>query len=318
MALFNASVLIKELRTAQGLTQEQLAEGICSRQTITNIERGDRKPDWFTFKSLMLRLGQAPEKYHADITSGDDAYLIQKLNKCSEYLQVLNFEALKKEMDLLEMDEKFTGGKSGNLSLGRFLILRHKAGLHLDGPYKDVELSLKCIMECLHNTRPNFDISEIPNYFLGPEEYPLINQLAIAYKELEGLPKAIEVWQLLKANYEKHYAVNIHINTAYRDLCVNIALALKHSERYEECLEIVEENTKLALQHHDMRIYSRCLHQKAFGLMKLGREEEGKDVYKKFLMFAYVLDGYAAIDFAIVKKEYEDLFGGKLDLTAPW
>jgi len=52
--------------------------------------------------------------------------------------------------------------------------------------------------------------------------------------------------------------------------------------------------------------------------MKLGQEEEGKELYKKFQMFAYVLDGYAAIDFAIVKKEYEDLFGGKLDLTAPW
>ena len=61
MPLFNVSVMIRELRTAKGLSQEKLAEGICSRQTVYMIERGARKPDWHTFKSIMLRLGLNPE-----------------------------------------------------------------------------------------------------------------------------------------------------------------------------------------------------------------------------------------------------------------
>lgn len=35
MALFNANLIIKELRKTKELTQEQLAEGISSRSTIT-------------------------------------------------------------------------------------------------------------------------------------------------------------------------------------------------------------------------------------------------------------------------------------------
>ena len=40
--------------------------------------------------------------------------------------------------------------------------------------------------------------------------------------------------------------------------------------------------------------------------MKLGKKEEGRELYKKFLMFAYVLDGYCAINFETVRKEFVD------------
>jgi len=168
--------------------------------------------------------------------------------------------------------------------------------------------------------RADFETDKIPDYFLAPDEFILINMLAVAYKELEGLPKAIEIWLKLKANYQKNYTVNIQTfnHPAYRDLTANIALALLHSLRFAECLDVAEENAVMALQQHDMKTYSRCLHQKAFCLMKLGRTDEGKEWYKKFLMFAYALDGYAAINFETVKKEYTDNFGEPLELSVGW
>ena len=42
--------------------------------------------------------------------------------------------------------------------------------------------------------------------------------------------------------------------------------------------------------------------------MKLGQKDEGRQLYKKFLMLAYVLDGHMAICFKTVRKEYEDEF----------
>ena len=44
MALFNVGMLISHLRQAKEMTQEKLAEGICSRSTIVRIENGERKP----------------------------------------------------------------------------------------------------------------------------------------------------------------------------------------------------------------------------------------------------------------------------------
>jgi len=75
---------------------------------------------------------------------------------------------------------------------------------------------------------------------------------------------------------------------------------------------------KMALDFHDMKAYSRYLHLKGWCLLKLGQREEGEKWYKKFFHFAYALDGYAAISFETVKKEYEEVFGGKLDLCLEW
>jgi tetratricopeptide (TPR) repeat protein len=153
---------------------------------------------------------------------------------------------------------------------------------------------------------------------LSHDEFLFINLISIAYKDLYGISKAIEIWQKLKTNYEKNYMATVGENIAYRDLLVNIAIALKQSERFEECLSLVEDGMAIALKYHDMRSYSRYLYQKAWCLLKLGNKKEGEELYKKFLMFAYTLDGYANISFETVKKEYEDVFGGKLDLSISW
>lgn len=312
MPLFNANLLIKELRKAQGITQEKLAEGICSRQTITKIESGERKPDWITFKNIMLRLGVNTEKYFNDVASEDEIYSLQKFNESNNYILAFNFEALKTEIDKLEQDSRFLKGRGGEL------LLRLKANLHMQGTYKDTELALKYTLECIALQRPDFEIDKIPDYFLSHDEFVFVNLIAIAHKDLYGLPKAIEIWQKLKANYEKNYTATIGENIAYRDLMMNIAIALKQSERFEECLAVAEEGMSIALKYHDMRSYSRYLYQKAWCLLKLGNKHEGEEQYKKFLMFAYVLNGYANINFETVKKEYGDVFGGTLDLSITW
>ena len=60
MAIFIVGMLITHLRQQKKLTQEQLAEGICARETITRIEKGERKPDWYTFRNIMYRLARTP------------------------------------------------------------------------------------------------------------------------------------------------------------------------------------------------------------------------------------------------------------------
>ncbi len=196
--------------------------------------------------------------------------------------------------------------------------MRLRANLHLQEKYKDSKLAVQYILEYIKQQRPDFKEDNIADYFLSHDEFLMINLLAIAYRDLYGIPKAIEIWRRLKANYERNYTVDIGKNEAYRILLSNIALALKHSECFEECLQAVDEGMALALKYHDMKAYSRYLHQRAWCLLKLGNKQEGSEAYKKFLMFAYVLDGYANMHFNVVKKEYEDVFGDSLDLSIPW
>ena len=57
-----------------------------------------------------------------------------------------------------------------------------------------------------------------------------------------------------------------------------------------------------------MKSFGQFLYQRAFCKMKLGQKDEGRTLYKKFLMFSYALDGHTNISFETVKKEYEDEF----------
>ena len=107
MAIFNVGMLVSHLRQSKNMTQEQLAEGICARATIGRIEKGERRPDWFTFSSIMYRLGQDPEAYHSSYADKDELYVINEHFKMDEYAKGFNYKALKEKLDELEKNPIF-------------------------------------------------------------------------------------------------------------------------------------------------------------------------------------------------------------------
>ena len=67
---------IRKIRIERGLTQERLAEGICSPSSLSRIENGGQVPSRKTFQLLMERLDGpgysyahflSPEEYHKEI-----------------------------------------------------------------------------------------------------------------------------------------------------------------------------------------------------------------------------------------------------------
>jgi transcriptional regulator with XRE-family HTH domain len=83
--LHRGDIVIKELRKIKGLTQDELCEGICSISELSRIERGLRRPAWFTFEKLLQRLGEDPHKYYSDIVTIEEKRVIdlkEKIHKC--------------------------------------------------------------------------------------------------------------------------------------------------------------------------------------------------------------------------------------------
>ena len=318
--LYNANIMIRETRKAQGLTQEQLAEGICSRETIVKIEKGERKPNWFIFKEILLRLGLNPDLYSSDVGSQEDVYVLQKMNNCHRLIVAYDFDAAKAELDNIEAEKDTPEGKVWRSGLGYELLLRAKASFYslLLNKYNNPALAIKCATECLQITRPGFDVDKIPEYYLATHEYRLLTSLALAYEAQYGAQASLELWRKLKANIEKNYAESIRSssNEWYRDLLNNIAIFLFKAGLYEECLQVAKEG--LALARSTYNIFHLCNHLAcvAYCLKKLGRED--KELSKKSILLAYALDGSAGQDFAASKIEYNELFNEKLDLTVQW
>ena len=208
MPIYNANLIIRESRKAQGLTQEQLAEGICSRETIVKLEKGERKPNWFVFKEILTRLGLDPEIYQGDIASEGDITLLKRYQRFFNLMNTHKLDEAKAEIDTMEAEKNTPAGKLWQQGLGHELLLRMKASFYsagalLDLPerykYLDPALAIKYTLEYIKLTRPDFEIEKIPDYFLAMYEYQLLTILAKSYAMTDGADKAILMWYNIKA-----------------------------------------------------------------------------------------------------------------------
>jgi len=314
MALFNANLIIKELRKAKGLTQEQLAEGICSRSTITMIEQGKRKPDWFTFSNVMKKLEVDPTQYFSDIASEDEIYIYNQINIANRLIGLFDYEGLKLELEKIEQDERFANG------LGYQVLLGYRSIFYSQDKYMNVELAFKYSLEYIQLFRPDFEIEQIPDYFLSDNDIKAINRLATVYNSSGDSEKAIAIRYALIENFERNYKVDVENNMrdTYIYTISNIARALvEEVGRYEEGIQMADKGLEILKGSENVKAYIRLLYHKAYSLMHLGRKSEGEEAFKRCLLFSYALGDSAPSDMKVDYHKYyfKDKFGYTLDLT---
>ena len=313
MAAFNANMLIRELRSASGLTQEQLAEGICTRKTIYSIEKGVQKPDLFTFNSLMKRLNVNPMQYYNDVASEDDMYIFEKTRITNKMLKASDFEGLKTQLNEMEQDNRFAEG------LGYSFLLTQRSTLYSQGAYMDTNLAIKYSMEYLKIFRPNFEIEKIPDYFLSDSEINIINNIATAYIHSGNAEKSLEIRYMLMENIEKHYTANIYsfVLRTYHTIIKDIAKTLvEEVGRYEECIQIAEKGMDIIKNAHHTNLYIHFAWYKGTALMHLGRKQESEDVFKRCIAYSFAMGKNipAGMTVDYLKSDFEKKFGYKLDL----
>jgi len=323
--------MIRESRKAQRLTQEQLAEGICSRETIVKLEKGERKPSWFVFREILHRLGLSTEIFHNEFVSDGEVPVIDIYSKCINLLALRKFDEVYEminEIEKLKKSKKSQESKMWHSDFGRYGLNRLKSGLYsLDtfppggNKYHNPDLGIKYSMKVINITRPGFEIDKIPDYFLAMHEYLNINTIAIAYSAKGDRIQSIKILKMLRANIEKNYSMEIHdyVISWYRNMQTNISITMMKAGMLEECLETAEENLQQNMHTNDLIYYYNNLYCKAYSLVGLGYEEEGRALFKKVLLLVYALDGHSGLDFKSIKQEYEKTYdGATLELCVPW
>ncbi|MCL2187796.1 MAG: helix-turn-helix transcriptional regulator [Defluviitaleaceae bacterium] len=329
MALFNANLIIRETRKARGLTQEKLAEGICSRETIVKLEKGQRKPNWYVYRELMRRLGINDESPQQDnFVSDEEVSMFQWLNNCYGLISVNKFDKALAEIKQRDTDDSplWTSGLWHTMFL-RLKAYFYSSTLHAErqtNPHVDPQRTVDCALAYLEYTRANFDVDKITTYFLATHEYEMLNYLATAYTWLDKKDTAVKIWMDMKKNAEKQYTLSTgglpqSVTLQYRNMLVHLGEALNRMERFEESLKIAEEGlASYNFSHHSPVSYVQYQIIKATALRSLNRVEESRELSKRVLLTMYIFDGYGGIDFALNKKEYEEQYGETLDLSVPW
>jgi len=304
--------LIQEHRRQKKLTQSQLAEGICSRETISRIENSTRRPDWILFQNIMTRLDVCPRLYHSDIADEHEMFIIEKFHEWKRAMANFDMVALKTALENHEKDPRFAAG------LGAQCLLYLKVLVFQQGPYADAVKAHEAALSYLKRTRPDFDIEKIPGYFLSLFEIAMLNNLAIIQRTLSGEASAAALLTRLldNLNGNKQYAV-LH-DYDKMQLLFNFTASLLRLCRYEECLAQCDQGMHLAAAHRNPISFMHFVSTKADCLVQLGRTEEGSVLHERNLHFHYSLDGFAEFNFEEAKMNYETLYKKQPDLSVAW
>ena len=171
MALFKLGFIIRKRREELCLSQEELADGICSVPTLSRIENGERLPTQNNLEMLLQRLGYSDTLLDGIVDEND--YDIHELKfRIREAFIAREYDRARELLD--RYASKLT--RPSNIN-EQFLAMYT---LLLSGDQHDVAGKLPMFEDALRMTCPGYRPDRIPPV-LSYEEIILLNNIAVCY-----------------------------------------------------------------------------------------------------------------------------------------
>ena len=266
MAVFQLGPIIRNRRIELGLSQEDLADGICSVPTLSRIENGERMPTKNHFEMLMQRLGYSAMSL--DFFTDRQDFIIHELK--FKIRQAFMAKDVAQTEHLL--------GEYKNLIKGDSTIDQQFFSLYrtlINMKQYSAEEALALFESALRLTCPTYNESRIP-HLLSYEEITLLNNIAICYDKLEMRYQAISVLRTLKTYYDTHIINSEEAMRTQPMILYNLSKVLGRAGYYDECLAVCDESIHLAKKTSRCQYLGEVLYNRAWSLVM--RNQDGDRV----------------------------------------
>lgn len=265
---------IRQRRRDLGMTQGELCEGICDIVTISRIENGKQTPTRRRMTALLERLGAPSERFYALVPEKEMRMevLEEEIIDCNiRGATVEGLEKLRELEAMADADDNFA----------QQMILRSKAILgREDGPYRPEE-QLELLLQAIRLTVPRFAVDRVECFLYSLNEVKIINQIAIAYVDLDQQGQALDIYRQLLSYIQSHFQ-NVRQSAGHLPLVsFNYALELVRCKRYEEGIEIAELGRKTSVHYGHYQFLPGLLHIIAECAHFLGDDEKSMNDYRQ-------------------------------------
>lgn len=263
MAIFQLGYIIKQRREELGLTQEDLADGICSVPTLSRIENGERLPTQNHFEMLLQRLGYSSTMFNSLVDEKN--FTLHELKFEIRQAYIANQLPMAREL-LVDFDHLIN--KDSNQVDKQFLML-YQTLLHQEN-FSNAE-TLAQLETAIRLTCPKYKENKIP-HILSYEEIILLNIIATRY-ELEGNRNlAIQILFNLKAYYDRHIVNTEEALRTQPMVLYNLSKLLGLAGRYDECIDICNLGIRVAKSTGRCTALDRTLYNRAWALLMRGQD----------------------------------------------
>lgn len=218
--------LLRDLREANGISQEVLCADICSQETLSRIEKGKRSPNKKRLYKLLKRLGMERENYYGFIEA-DDYGLYEKVRQYNRCFPTVNYGNAKKVLDEIE----------GNLDMTRPVNRQYIQMERITLQVKRGELSKQeanwRLWELLCLTMPPVDTGALFYRIPFRTEFILVNHMALNLRYDDRVEEAVFIYEeLMKCFKRSRVCMRYHAVSAFL-LYINLAGLLEVLDRLD-------------------------------------------------------------------------------------
>ncbi len=287
--------IIRHLRKEQNLTQEELADGICSSVTISRIESGTQMPSDRIINQLLERLGS--DLYQTANTSRErrDSETEQQLKRIGT---AVNSGDLNRAAALLS---KIDSTAITDVRTKQLYILLQSV-IALQGGTAPLCEIIERLQQGLALTKKDFSYTHFPDVPLTVTEANLLNALCAARFQNKESTKAMALAEALTENLLRHQHAFRNDLELLLNAMINLSQLLENEEAYEDALKICEQAVTISKESPYQVMFAELQYFKAKLLLRLGRKEECRELLSIIIPFLKLQEKAAFIGLA------EDLY----------
>lgn len=289
---------LKNLREAEGVTQEELCEDVYAWETISRIENG-RNPNKKKLYQMWKRLGVERERYYGFIES--EHYVVYE--KVREYNRLIGKEEVNHAIEVLcEIKSKLDMSCILNR---QFISCAEIINQILQNKLSDEE-AIEQFWELLSLTMPPLEASERIYRLPFRTEYLILNQIAGGLHEMGKTREAVKIYKKVLEKYKsngtnlKYHVVPVML------LYVNYVADLEENNQLKEADTVALEGMNFIINCQRGDMASQLL----ANMSCICEKRQDTITEKRYLRDAYYLNMlYGNINLAnVLKQAYEQKF----------
>ena len=288
--------IIRSLRKRAHMTQEELAEGICSPISVSRIENGTQMPSNTVLEALLSRLGTSTYQicsiyYQTDKQLAFD----QEADRVAELLRAGQLPEAKGKMAALEKS-----ANSDSVNMQYYLLLSATIMLYEE---EDMEKVLSILYKALEITKPSFDFLDFRNELLTVREANILNVIAVALFRSDETIRAIHLGEELYCSLKKHVSAISGYNLLRINVAFNLAQYMEEEHRYKEALMYCQEAEALSMNGQEQMLLPEIQFIKAKALHRQGNDTECCAILKAIIPYMELVK---KTEFAELARNYAE------------
>lgn len=265
MSIYQFGHIIRLRREDLGITQEELADGVCSVPTLSRIENGERMPNKAHVEMLLQRLGYSDAMSYVYVDRNE----LQRHELKYKIRQAVLFNQLQNAREYLDKYIQLTDKPTQIES--QFIILYGT----LTDATMDMTSKLRQLKKAILLTCPRYEESKLPK-FLSYEEIIILNNIAGCYSAKKEYEQSIHILYHIKRYYENHMFNTEEVLRTQPLILYNLSKCLGAASHYDECIEICDLGIRTARETGRCGYLAWLFYNRAWALIH--RNNNGDDM----------------------------------------